>query len=815
MGDTPLINGMPDARSLTIEITGMTCAGCVGRVDKALRAVEGAGQVAVNFATQTAQVAAPDTDTSAEISQALAAAGYPARTRDVTLEVSAMTCASCVGRVDRVLAAVPGVVSVAVNLATQQAQVRVFEGAVSAQDLADAATNAGYAARVLDGATPREDPRADEARALSRQVMSAAVLALPVFAMEMGGHVFAPVHTWIGATIGHGTAWVIQFVLTALILIGPGAVFFRRGIPNLLRGTPDMNALVALGAGAAFAFSCVATFAPQLVPGAARAVYFESAAVIVVLILLGRWMEARAKGRTGAAIRALVGLRPKTARVVRDGVTADLPLEQLKIGDALIVRPGERIATDGTVMDGTSAVDEAMITGEAVPVMKHAGDVVTGGTVNGAGALMVRAERVGRDTVLAQIIAMVEQAQGAKLPVQAVVDRITMWFVPVVLILAALTVAVWLLVGPSVTFALVAGVSVLIIACPCAMGLAVPTSIMVGTGRAAERGVLFRKGDALQALDGVDVVAFDKTGTLTEGRPVLTDVIVADGFERDAVLAQVAAVEALSEHPVSAAIVAGADGLDLPQVADFGAPTGQGVRAVVAGRHVAVGNARLMQAEGVDMALMEGTAEALAAKGRTAMFASIDGQVAAVLAVADPIKPNAAAAIAALKAQGVAVAMITGDQEATARAVADQIGIAQVIAGVLPGGKVAALDTVRAKGRLAFVGDGINDAPALAHADVGIAIGTGTDVAIESADVVLMAGDIDGVVRGISLSRATMRNIRQNLFWAFGYNVALIPVAAGVLYPVMGVLLSPMLAAGAMALSSVLVLGNALRLRWA
>ena len=802
---------------LTIPVSGMTCAGCAGRVERALVAVPGLDDVSVNLASETAYVGLGAAARTADVADALTRAGYPARTSRITLSIASMSCASCVGRVDAALAKVPGVVSVAVNLAAEQALVEVIDGAVAPQALAELATAAGYPARVLQeaGGDDRLSRKTAEAAELSRQVLIAAALALPVFLLEMGGHLFASVHEWVGATIGHEVSRVIQFVLTSLILIGPGAVFWAKGIPALIRRAPDMNTLVALGAGAAYVFSCVATFAPQLLPGPARAVYFESAAVIVVLILAGRWMEARAKGRTGAAIAALVGLRPKTARVMRDGQAVDLPLDQISIGDLLIVRPGERIATDGEVMEGSGAVDEAMITGEPVPVMKAPGDAVTGGTVNGTASLTVRATRVGGDTVLAQIIAMVEQAQGAKLPVQGMVDRITLWFVPAVLLLALVTVAVWLMVGPSLTFALVAGVSVLIIACPCAMGLAVPTSIMVGTGRAAQGGVLFRRGDALQTLADVDVVAFDKTGTLTEGRPVLSEVLVADGFVRDEVLAVMAAVEALSEHPISAAIVEGAKGLALPEVTGFASITGYGVEASVEGAQVLIGAERLMRREGVDTGALREAEAGLAAKGQTVVYAAIGGRLAAVAAVADPIKPSTRAAIATLRAQGVRVAMITGDQQATAEVIAREAGIDDVVAGVLPDGKVAAVDSLRGAGKLAFVGDGINDAPALAHADVGLAIGTGTDVAIESADVVLMSGDLGGVVRGVELSRRVMRNIRQNLFWAFGYNVALIPVAAGVLYPVMGVLLSPMLAAGAMALSSVLVVSNALGLRWA
>ena len=581
-----------------------------------------------------------------------------------------------------------------------------------------------------------------------------------------------------------------------------------------------MNSLVAIGTAAAYLYSVVATFLPGLLPDAVRAVYYEAAAVIIVLILVGRYLEARAKGRTGAAIQSLLNLQPKMARVERGGALFEVPVEELTVGDVVLVRPGEAVAVDGEVLEGESFVDEGMITGEPVPVEKMAGADVTGGTVNGKGSFRFKATRVGADATLARIIRMVEEAQGAKLPIQGMVDKITLWFVPAVMVAATATLLVWLAFGPqpSLTMALVAGVSVLIIACPCAMGLATPTSIMVGTGRAAELGVLFRKGDALQALSSVDVVAFDKTGTLTEGRPELTDLVLAGGAERPEVLRLVAAVEKLSEHPIGEAIVraAEAEGLDLPAADGFTSETGFGVRASVDGCEVLVGADRLMLREGVEIADFQKAESDVAAQGRTALFAAIDGKVAAVIGVADPLKEDTRAALEQLHVLGLKTAMITGDKQATAEAIAKEAGIDTVIAGVLPEGKVEALGGLLGSGqKIAFVGDGINDAPALAHADIGIAIGTGTDVAIETADVILMSGDIRGVVNAISMSRHTMRNIKQNLFWAFGYNVVLIPVAAGVFYPLFGVLLSPMLAAGAMALSSVFVLSNALRLRGA
>ncbi|MCJ9754565.1 copper-translocating P-type ATPase, partial [Neorhizobium sp. BETTINA12A] len=520
----------------------------------------------------------------------------------------------------------------------------------------------------------------------------------------------------------------------------------------------------------------------------------------------------------GEAIEKLSRLQAKTARVERDGKLLDIPTEQVVAGDVLVIRPGERIPVDGTVIDGSSNVDESMISGEPLPVAKAAGAIVVGGTINKTGAFRFRADKVGRDTMLAQIIRMVEQAQGSKLPIQTLVDRVTAWFVPAVIALAVITFLVWFFVGPepALTHALVNAVAVLIIACPCAMGLAVPTSIVVGGGRAAELGVLFRKGEALQELRNVQLVVVDKTGTVTKGRPELTDLVTAQGFVEDDVLTLVASVEAQSEHPIAEAIVKAAEakGLAVPKAQKFASVTGYGIEAEVDGRKISVGADRFMEKLGLSVEVFAEAAARLGDEGKTPLYAAVDGKLAAVIAVADPLKPSSRDAISALQAMGVEVAMVTGDNRRTAEAIARQVGIDKVVAEVLPEGKVKAIHEMRVDGKkLAFVGDGINDAPALAEADIGIAIGTGTDVAIESADVVLVGGDLSGAVSAIAMSRATMTNIKQNLFWAFGYNVALVPVAAGVLYPAFGWLLSPMIAAGAMALSSVFVLGNALRLK--
>ena len=740
-------------------------------------------------------------------------------TETLKLQLSGMSCGSCVGRAEKALAGVDGVQDVSVNLASATATLHYLKGATTPSALAAVATAAGYPAVVQDENPENRWDLREDAADVKRRFLIALVLTLPVFVIEMGGHFIPGVHHWVMQNIGMQQSWLFQFVLVSIVLAWPGRGFFTGGFHSLMRAAPDMNALVAIGAGAAWLFSTVATLIPALLPAGTAAVYFEAAAVIVTLILLGRWLEARAKGRTGEAIRKLVSLQPKTALVMRNGQAVEAQIDQIQVGELVRVLPGARVPLDGVVADGSSFVDESMITGEPVPVEKSNGSLVTGGTVNGAGSFTFEVRKTGADTMLAQIIAMVEEAQAAKLPIQDLVNKITMYFVPAVLLLAALTVLAWLVFGPdpALGFALVAGVSVLIVACPCAMGLATPMSIMVGTGRAAEMGVLFRKGDALQALQAAQVVAFDKTGTLTAGRPEMTTLTVLDDHNEADVLQVVASVEALSEHPIAQAIArsGAARDLDILPVAAFQSLTGFGVQADVAGRRVLIGADRLMAREGIATDVLAGSAETISREGQTPLYAAIDGALVALIGVSDPIKPATPEAIAALHRMGKQVAMITGDNQGTADAIAAKLGIDHVVAEVLPEGKVAALEDLRKGGQsVAYVGDGINDAPALAAADVGIAIGTGTDVAIESADVVLMSGDIGGVVNAFKISQQTMRNIAQNLFWAFGYNVAAMPVAAGVLYVFGGPLLSPMLAAGAMALSSVCVVSNALRLRW-
>ena len=812
----PLSAAEPATR-LSLPVEGMSCASCTGRVERALSALPGARDVSVNLATGRASLTGAR---ASEAVEAIRAAGYEVPEAVTAVTVEGMSCASCTGRVERALAALPGTVGASVNLATGRAELRHAAGAVSLAEIEAAVRTAGYEAVAADRAvdTTRADRQARDEAALRRDLLVAAALSAPVVVLDMGGHLFSGFHHALADRLGAGVVPWLQALLATLVLAGPGQRFFRVGVPNLLRGHPDMNALVALGAGAAYLSSLVSVVAPHWLPAGAAHLYFEASVLIVTLILLGRMLEARARGRAGAAIARLIDLSPRRARRLDGDGEREVAVEDLRVGDRVRVRPGERVPADGTVAAGDSYVDESMISGEPVPVRKGEGASVVGGTLNTTGGFDLTVTRTGGDTVLARIVRMVEEAQGGKLPVQALVDRITLWFVPAVMGIATLTFLAWLALGPAPALghAIVAAIAVLIIACPCAMGLATPVSIMVGTGRAAERGVLFRQGAALQALQEARVVALDKTGTLTEGRPRLTDLLAAPGFSRDEALALAGAVEARSEHPIARAVAEAARSEigSLPEVSAFEAVPGHGVTARVEGRAVALGSRRHMERLGVDIAPLQREAERPAGEGRSPVYLALDGRLAALLAVADPVKPEARDVVASLRARGLTVAMLTGDARATAEVVARSLGIEIVRAELLPEGKTEALRALRtAHGPVAFVGDGINDAPALAEADIGLAIGSGTDVAVESADVVLMSGALTGLVEAVALSRATMANIRQNLFWAFAYNAALIPVAAGALSVAGGPQLSPVLAAGAMALSSVFVVGNALRLR--
>ena len=652
-----------------------------------------------------------------------------------------------------------------------------------------------------------------EVAGLTRRLVVGAVLSVPLLFVVMGREVFGA--EWI--PMWTMNRW-LQLALITPVMGWVGWPIHRTGWLALAHRAADMNSLITLGTVAAFGYSTAVTVAPGLVPDDVRDVYFEAVGVIITLILLGRLLEARAKAGTGEAIRRLIGLQARTARVERDGLLVEVPVEEVALGDVVLVRPGEKVPVDGEILDGRSSLDESMVTGESMPVGKGAGDPVIGATLNQTGAFRMRATKVGRDTMLAQIVRLVRQAQSSKAPIQRLADSVAGWFVPAVLFIAVATFVVWFDVGPepAVTFALVAAVAVLIIACPCALGIATPLSIMVATGKGAEAGVLIRSAEALETAHELDVLVLDKTGTLTKGRPELTDLVAADGVDEDELLRLVASAEARSEHPLAQAVVtaAGERGVEVADPDVFDSITGKGVLATVAGRRILIGNRRLLEDAGIDPAPLVETAAALAAEGKTAMLVAVDGRAAGIVAVADTLKPDAAASVATLRRLGLEVVMLTGDNRRTAEAIARSVGVDRVLAEVLPGDKADEIARLQAEGRtVGMVGDGINDAPALARADVGIAIGTGTDVAIEAADITLISGQLSGLVTAIALSKATMRNIRENLVFAFGYNALGIPIAAGALYPVLGWRLSPMIAAAAMAASSLSVVTNANRLR--
>jgi P-type Cu+ transporter len=739
------------------------------------------------------------------------------RSAVLVLRPGAIHCASCVSTIEGALCDLPGVERAAVNMATDRVAVDYDPGLVGARELHEAVSGAGY--ELLDeGATEAGvDAEAEARRAeiadLRRRVAIGAVLTAPVFLATMLGDAFGA--SWVPDALLD--RW-LQPALIAPVMFYAGWPIHRSGWPSLLRRDPEMNSLIAIGTAAAFSYSLFVTLFPGLLPGDLRDVYYEAVGTIITLILLGRLLEARARAGTGAAIRELIGLQPKTARIVRAGREQEVPVERVAPGEVIAVRPGEKVPVDGEVVEGRSSVDESMVTGESLPVTKRPGDTVIGATVNQTGAFRLRATGVGSDTMLAQIVRLVEEAQGSKAPIQRVADLIAGYFVPAVIAIAIVTFVAWLGFGPSpaFTYALVSAVAVLIVACPCALGLATPLSIMVGTGKGAQSGVLIRSAEALETAQKLAVIVLDKTGTITRGEPALTDVVAVGELGEDELLRLAAAAERSSEHPLGQAVLAAAEqrGFPLPEAAGFDSVTGRGLRARVEGRRLLIGARRLLREEGVDPEPLEAEARRLEAAGRTAILVAVDGRPAGVLAVADTLKPGSATAVAELRRLGLEVAMISGDNARTAAAIAGQVGIERVLAEVLPEDKALEVRRLQDEGKLvAMVGDGINDAPALAQADVGIAIGTGTDVAIEAADLTLVSGDLRGVPTALSLSRATMRNIRQNLAFAFGYNTVGIPIAAGVLYPFIGLQLSPMIAAAAMAASSLSVVGNANRLR--
>jgi Cu+-exporting ATPase len=840
---------------LSIPISGMTCAACAVRVQKQLGKGEGVRSALVNFGTERATV---DYDASRTGASALVelvrGAGYGARTADVVLSIEGLEWAATAQSVERELGQLAGVLSASANLTTGQARVEYLPDVTTAEDLAAAVKRAGYA---LSSPIDAEDPVAREKAAREREYRGllhrfvfaavigviAMVLSMPLMMadtmaagpVDLFERLMMPVASgvvglfpWLAGVSPGVLRWSL-LVMTLPVLLWSGRSFFRGAYSGLLHGTADMNTLISLGAGTAWLYSAVVTVVPGVFEraGLPAAVYFEAVSMIIALILLGKVLESRAKARTSDAIRSLGALQPKTATVIRDGVESEIAVGELAAGDVVRVRPGERVAVDGVVIDGLSAVDQSMLTGESVPVEVGPDVEVVGGTLNGSGAFRFRATKVGRDTALAQIVRLVEDAQATKAPMQRLADRIAGVFVPIVVGIAVVAFVIWLLFGPSPAglYAMVAFVTVLIIACPCAMGLATPTAVMVGTGAGAERGILFRGGESLESAGGIGVVVLDKTGTITEGRPRVVELELVDSGDdieaahvsADEVLRMVASLERASEHPLGDAIVEEAErrGIVLTEPAGFRSYGGRGVKGEVDGRVVVAGNRALLEKESIDASALTGGAALLSERGRTAVHVAIDGRAIALIGIADPVKATSRDAIGRLRAMGIRVTMLTGDDERTARAVAAETGIEEVRAGVLPGDKAAEVKRLReASGRLvAMVGDGVNDAPALAEADVGIAIGTGTDVALAASDVTLVGGDLNSVSAAIRLSRRTGRVIRQNLFWAFIYNVIGIPIAAGALYPAFGILLSPVFASAAMALSSVMVVGNSLRLR--
>ncbi len=797
-----------DTATCNLQVEGMTCAACAAAVEKGLKKLEGVREAGVNFAAGKVKV---EYDPSAvglgEMARTINNLGYRAGTETWDARVGGMTCAACSAAVERALTRVEGVLSANVNLAAEKAHVEYLAGRVSPESLREAVVNAGY--KVVD-----EEGTAEEAVQARKDEEASALRRRLVVSIILGGLIMAG--SMLPAGIPERYLHLLLLALATPVQFWAGWRFYRGSYATLSHGSANMDVLIATGTSAAYFYSAAVTLLPGLFEGYGTSVYFDTSSIIIALILLGRFLEARSRGRASDAIRRLMKLRPKTARVVREGVETEISIEDVAVGDVVIVRPGEKIPVDGVVVSGMSSVDEAMLTGESMPVEKAEGDAVYGATQNLTGAFRFKAQKVGKDTMLAAIIRLVEEAQGSKAPIQRLADRVAGIFVPSVIAVALLTFAIWMIAGASFTFALMAFIAVLIIACPCALGLATPTAIMVGTGRGAEKGIIIKGGEVLERAAAVDTVVLDKTGTITEGRPMVTDVLPAEGFDAEGLLAIAASVESSSEHPLAHAVLekAAEAGIELEEAGGFEALPGFGAKAVVDGAEVLIGSGRLIKERGIDVGGMAETVSRLESGGRTVVYAAKDGKLAGVIGVADTIKPGAREAVERLVRMGFAVHMLTGDTESAARAVAAEVGITNVIAGVLPDGKEDVVAGLQEKGRVvAMVGDGINDAPALARADVGVAIGTGADIAVEASDMTLVKAELMDVSEAFNISSRTLRVIKQNLFWAFVYNVIGIPLAAGALYPAFGILLKPVVAAAAMAMSSVSVVTNSLRLR--
>jgi P-type Cu+ transporter len=839
---TSLETGPATSTEVTFPVTGMTCASCVRRIEKALGRVEGVQQANVNLATEKATVTYdPKLVAPEALKAAVEKAGYgvrefpvqvqapsPARAQtagNVTLPIQGMTCASCVRRIEKALARVDGVSEASVNLATEQAHVVFDPERTSLDNMRAAVERAGYSIGALAQQSTSTDGQIADRSATDEQDLERQREIDDLkrkWTISLAAGVVMMAAMYLPLNISMDVLAPLLLIIATVVQFWAGRPIYRAAWMAARHGGTNMNTLIAVGTSVAYAYSAFVTLWPRLAMqwGFPEHLYFETGVIIIALILLGRWLEARAKKQTGAAIKALMGLQAKTARVIREGIERDIPIETVQVGDLVRVRPGEKVPVDGVIHEGRSGLDESMLTGESLPVEKGPGDNVIGATLNKTGSFVLRAEKVGKDTALAQIVRLVEQAQGSKAPMQRLADRISEVFVPAILILSLLTFIGWMMFiqgpEPRLTMALQAAIAVLIIACPCALGLATPTAIMVGTGKAAENGILIRGGEALEGARRINTIVLDKTGTLTRGKPSVTQLVATNGVSEDDLLRFAAAAEVGSEHPLGEAILARARelGLQLPAAQHFQAFAGKGIQAQVEGHEVLLGTRALLSDYGIGLDGLAERADRLAQTGATPMFMALGEQPVGVIGVADTLRPESVAAVEQLKALGLEVWMLTGDNAATAQAIAREAGIDHVLAEVLPDQKADKITSLQSDGKIvAMVGDGINDAPALAQADLGIAIGTGTDVAMAASDITLIGSDLRGIVTGIALSRKTVSVIKQGLFWAFAYNVVLIPVAMGVLYPVFGVLLNPVLAAAAMAMSSVSVVTNALRLR--